>query len=51
MIHLCDEGSSIGAAMTENGGDRKEHRVRADELETTKLVLQKQLCVKILGAS
>ena len=49
--HLGDESSSIEAATTENGGDPKEHGVFADELETTKLFLQKQFCVKNLGAS
>ena len=51
MTHLCDERPSIEAPMTENGGDPKEQRALADKLETTKLVLQKQLCVENMGAS
>ena len=51
MKHLGDESSSIEAATIENGGDVEEHGVFADELETTKLILQRQFCVKNVGAS
>ena len=51
--HLSDGSTSIEASTTEKAGDPKEHAygVFADELETTKLILQGHLCVKNFGAS
>ena len=51
MENLSGECTIIETALSENVGDLEEHGVLTDELETTKLILQKQLFVRNLGAS
>ena len=47
---MGNECSSIQISPTENVGDVEETGVLSDELEATKVIMQNQICVKILGA-